>query len=183
MVRFMSRALLSIVAASAAVAACAPTMGPPPPGGRMGPPPPAVGGPFRAEDFAWASAPGRGGVVGHVTYREGPIRFGCSGASVVLTPETPWTRQRMIMLYQSPERAAQPVEAVRARTPAGPSGDYSAFVRRATCDAVDRFSFSGVPDGAWYVITTAKPVSGPGQTVALMRRVVVRGGRVSNVEL
>ncbi|RAK51497.1 hypothetical protein DJ018_16325 [Phenylobacterium deserti] len=89
----------------------------------------------------------------------------------------------MIMLYQSPERAAQPVEAVRARTPAGPSDDYSAFVRRATCDSTDRFSFTGVPDGAWYVITTARPVAHSGQTMALMRRVVVRNGRVANVEL
>jgi len=179
----MSRALLfSAAALSLAVAACAPTMGPPPPGGRMGPPPPSADV-FRAEDFAWSSAPGRGVITGRVTYRQGPTRFTCAGASVVLTPETPWSRQRMTILYRSPERAALPVDEVRARTPAGPSGDYSAFVRRGTCDGADRFSFSGLPDGAWYVITTAKPATGAGPTVALMRRVVVRGGRAPNVEL
>ena len=55
-------------------------------------------------------------------------------------------------------------------------------MKRATCDAQDRFSFSGLPNGAWYVITIGRPVGQPkGDTIALMKRVTTRGGRVTQV--
>lgn len=176
----MSRTLLiPAIALAAAVSACAPTLGPPPPGAaRSGAAPD-----FRADDFAWSTSPGRNGITGRMAPRPGATRYSCSGASVVLTPDTPWTRRRMEVLYQSPERAALPVEEVRGRTAQAPAGDASAFIRRTTCDSADRFAFSGLPDGGWYVITTAKPVAGAGPTLALMRRVTTRGGRVANAEL
>ena len=118
-----------------------------------------------------------------MAYRAGQTRYSCAGAGVVLTPETPWTRRRMAILYKSPERSALPAEEVRARTPSAPSGDYSAFVKRAVCDANNAFSFSGLANGSWFVITVAKPVSGSGPDIAVMRRVDVRGGRAVRVEL
>ena len=66
----------------------------------------------------------------------------------------------MTILYTSPIASALPVEDVRARTPAAPSGDYSAFVRRTTCDSASGFNFQGLPNGAWYVITVAKAIGG-----------------------
>ena len=178
----MSRALLiPALATAAALAACAPTLGPapPPPGGYRAPT-----ADFRSEDFSWSALPGRGAISGHMALKQGPTRYSCAKASVILTPETPWTRRRMQVLYQSSERSALPADEVRARTPqAPPGGDYSAFVRRTTCDAADRFSFTGLPDGAWYAITTARPVSGSGPTMAVMRRVVVRGGKPVTFEL
>jgi hypothetical protein len=56
-------------------------------------------------------------------------------------------------------------------------------VKRTTCDDADQFAFGGLPDGAWYAITVAKPANGAGSTVALMKRVVVRGGRTTAVVL
>ena len=173
--------LLSASAALLLVAACAPTLGPPPP-----PPPgggPATAGVFRAEDFSWSAVPGSGRVDGRLTYKSGQTRYSCTGAGVVLTPETPWTRRRMTILYTSPERSALPADEVRARTPSAPSGDYSAFVKRTVCDQNSRFSFSGLASGAWYVITVAKPIGGPGPDIAIMKRVEVRGGRVVAVDL
>ena len=152
-------------------------MGPPPPG------PLANATTFRAEDFVWSQAPGRNGVSGHVGYAQGPTRFTCAGASVILTPETPWTRQRMSTLYASTDRAALPTDEVRARTPPGNEGDYSAYIRRTTCDTADRFSFAGLPNGSWFVITIAKPVGASGPSVALMRRVVTARGRTVAAEL
>ena len=38
-------------------------------------------------------------------------------------------------------------------------------------------------DGAWYAITVARPVGGAKGTVALMKRVVVRGGKTVPVAL
>jgi hypothetical protein len=164
--------MLSALAAASALAACAPTLGPPPPGG----PGPSS---FRAEDFSWSTEPGHGGVAGHVVFRDGATRYSCAHATVILTPETPWTRDRMQMLYHSTESAAEPADEVRARTPSAPAGDYSAYVRRTTCDAASRFAFSGLPDGAWFAITIAKPVGGEGPGIALMKRVTTHAGRVT----
>ena len=174
-----------IVSASAAlllVAACAPTLGPPPPPPPPGSTPPSPGV-FRPEDFSWSAVPGPGRIEGRLAYRAGQTRYSCAGAGVVLTPETPWTRRRMTILYTSAERAALPADEVRARTPSAPSGDYSAFVKRTVCDQNSRFSFSGLASGAWYVITVAKPIGGPGPDIAIMKRVEVRGGRVVAVDL
>jgi hypothetical protein len=179
----MSRTrLVSASAALLLVAACAPTLGPPPP-----PPPPSSTPPspgvFRPEDFSWSAVPGPGRIEGRLAYRAGQTRYSCAGAGAVLTPETPWTRRRMTILYTSPERSALPADEVRARTPSAPSGDYSAFVKRTVCDQNSRFSFSGLANGAWYVITVAKPVGAPGPDIAIMKRVEVRGGRTLVLDL
>lgn len=172
--------LLPLAAAAALLTACATPGPPPPPPFKESPPSASV---FRPGDFSWSAVPGYGRVEGRLAYHEGPVRYTCQGMTVVLTPETLWTRRRMTILYKSPERAALPADEVRARTPSAPNDDYSAFVRRTTCDAASRFAFTGLPDGAWFVITVAKPVGGQGETMAIMRRVTTRGGRTVNVEL
>ena len=96
-------------------------------------------------------------------------------AEVVLTPETPWVRRRMEILYLSSDKAALPAAEVRGRTPPERSQDYSAFARRTPCDPSGNFVFTGLPDGAWYVITVAKPKApDTGADVAIMRRVETR---------
>jgi len=170
--------LLPLAAAVVLLAACETTGGPPPPPNAQ-PPSATV---FRPSDFSWSAVPGRGRIDGKLTYKRGAQRFTCAGAAVILTPETPWTRRRMSTLYLSSSFAALPVGEVRARTPSEPGEDYSAFVRRATCDSADAFSFTGLPDGGWFVITVAKPV-GPGDSVAIMRRVETKGGRAVTATL
>jgi hypothetical protein len=145
---------------------------------------PAPGAQFSAQDFAWSRRPGANVIAGRVTYRQGPVRYSCSGASVVLTPETPWSRARMSFLYGPGERAALPSEEVRARTPNAPAGDAGPYVRRTTCDDADQFAFGGLPDGAWYAITVVRAVGAArSDNVALMRRIVVRGGRAANIAM
>ena len=187
----MSRAsLIATLGLIAGLAACAPALGPPPPGGpppRPMPgrpsPPPMGGADFSPGDFAWSQRPGQNVIAGRLLYRQGPVRYTCAGASVVLTPETRWSARRMAALYGSTERAALPADEVRARTPQAPSGDAGPYVKRTTCDEADQFAFGGLADGAWYAITVARPAAGAGGTVALMRRIVVRGGRLVNVTL
>lgn len=163
------------------VSACA-TPGAPPVG--PGAPPPAVTSAFRASDFVWSTIPGAGRIDGQLGYRPAGRVHSCAHAGVLLTPDTPWVRSRMNILYSSTERAALPAEEVRRRTPPGRSQDYSAYVRRTTCDANGRFSFSGLPDGTWYIITVARPaVAGASPDMAIMRRVTTRGSRVINVTL
>ena len=173
-----------IAGALLALSACAegPSLGPQPPTQD-----PASAAPsadvFRAQDFAWSTAAGTGGVDGHVGFSSAGVRYPCKGAGVFLTPATLWSRRRMTILYNSPIASALPVDQVRARTPNAPSGDYSAFIRRSTCDAADRFSFANLPNGAWFVILVAKPLGGKGVDMAIMKRVEVRGGRIVLVEL
>lgn len=172
--------LLAAAALLGLLTACAPIYGPPPPG-RMASLP--ADDSFRAGDFAWSKAPGHNTLVGALVFHSGAVRYTCAGATVVLTPETPWSRRRMMVLYRSDQRSALPTEEVRSRTAQAPPGDSNPYVKRATCDSSDHVSFSGLPDGAWYVVTLAKPAPGhSGQSLAMMRRVVTRGGRATTFE-
>lgn len=160
--------LVAIAAAGLLAAACE-TAGP---GGYYGPPPRSAA--FNADDFAWSTMPGRGSIEGNVAFRADGQPFDCTG-SVGLTPDTPYTRARFRTLYGSVDRAAVPEAIVRARTVPDPNADYRSFVRSTTCQD-GRFTFTGLPDGGWYVIV---PVSADGdERIVLMRFVATRGGRV-----
>jgi hypothetical protein len=179
-VRLLAAASLSALALSA----CAPSLGPPPPPPSGYGPPAAAADAYRAEDFSWSAVPGKGQLIGHLGFKTDKARYSCAGSTVILTPETPWSKRRMTILYKSADRAALPADEVRARTPAAPAGDYSAFIKRATCNAADKFSYAGLAEGAWYAITIAKPVApGTGPNMALMRRVVTHAGRITTVEM
>ena len=154
--------------------------------GPMGPlaPPAASTSAFRTADFAWSTAPGSGRIDGQLSYRPMGKVHSCAAAGVLLTPDTPWVRSRMNILYSSTEKAVLPADEVRRRTPPERSQDYSSFVRRTTCDAQGRFSFTGLPDGTWYAITVARPVpAGSGPDMAIMRRVTTKGSKVVNISL
>ena len=177
----MNRTLLILVAtAAAALAGCAATG----PSNPISGPSTATAGSeaFSDQDFAWSTQSGGDGIDGFLTYKGGVSRFSCSSSPVILTPETPWSRARMMVLYGSGSQAAVLAADVRARTPPEHSSDYQKYARRTTCDSANHFSFSGLPDGAWYVITVATPVGDSGQTeggggqVAIMHRVETRGG-------
>lgn len=131
---------------------------------------------FDPHDVAWSAGRGTGEILGVLAYRQGAVRFNCGGSDVLLTPESAWTRRRMEILYGSARAAAAPVSIVRARTPSTPTGDYARFVRRTTCDGANHFSFRGLPDGAWFVITVGKPQGGAGESMAVVRRVETHGG-------
>jgi hypothetical protein len=165
-------ALITIAAASLAACAEEP-MGPVAPYAAA--PPSGLASDFRADDFAWSARTGSGAIAGSLGFRTPASRYTCQGGDVILTPETAWTRRRMFILYGSPVAAAVPLDIVRARTPSAPSGDYARFAKKAVCDGDSRFSFTGLPDGGWFVITLAKPVDVPGEPIAVMRRVETRG--------
>jgi hypothetical protein len=134
---------------------------------------------FKKADFAWSASPGRGGIEGQLTFKQGAVAYNCVDLGVALTPETPWVRRRMQILYNSADKATLPADEVRARTPPERNQDYTSYVKRATCDAAGHFAFSGLADGAWYVITVARPVApATGAGIAIMRRVTVKGDKI-----
>ena len=174
------RKIVGVVLVLSALAACqeGPGMGPPAPRPIYAPPPPPPpppsNGGFRDSDFGWSTASGNGQIVGALAYKGAATRYTCQ--EVVLTPETPWSRERMRMLYLSTTSSAVPVDDVRARTPAE-ANNYAKYARRAACNATGHFSFTGLPDGGWYVITVAAPVGG-GARMAVMRHVETNGDTV-----
>ena len=163
--------LIAVAAVGVMLTACETV----PMGGGFGPPPGPA--PFRADDFAWSVRSGRAAIEGRIDYRRDGRNFDCTG-SVALTPDTPYTRARFRTLYGSTDRAAVPEAIVRARTVPDPNADYRSYVRSTTCRD-NRFEFTGLPDGGWFIIV---PVSAGGDDrVVLMRRVHTRGGRMSVV--
>ncbi len=169
--------LAPIVLATLSIAACSETPMPLAPAeGPQGNYFPLSSATFQPRDFAWSAAPGNGAINGVLTFHADGVRYGCAGGDVILTPETPWSRRRMTILYGSPMGADVPVSVVRARESSGPKDDYARFVKKATCDEANRFRFTDLPPGAWFVITLAKPIDAQGEAVAVMRRVETRDG-------
>ena len=173
------RSRLLAVCLCAALSACAQVQGPPPP-----PPPPAgPHGPpptFHPQAFDWSAQRGSASIRGETAYGHG---FSCAGQPVVLTPDTPYSRWRIVELYGSADHAALPVAEVRSRQAHRPSDEYSAYVRRTTCDPQGHFDFEGLPAGGWFVIAVTLPGGQGGQAMALMRRVQTRAGAVRSVVL
>ena len=150
------------------------------------PPPPITSATVRAEDFVWSTAEGPNTITGAVSHRTGRgAPWTCAGGSVGLTPETEYSRRRVAALYGSTRRAVLPVQLVRSRTVEQAAEDYSRYVRATRCDSEGRFTFTGLPDGGWFVIAQARP--GPDQppedALAIMQHVEVRGGRTAVLKL
>ncbi len=165
-----------LVAAGLLLAGCQ-TVPSGPYGGALPPPPP----PPPRNEFAWSVGNGRNAVEGAAVWRSNGRTFNCAGQSVGLTPETPYTRQRMVELYGSDEQAIRSVAEVRARSATAPTRDYRAYVRSTQCDAQGRFAFSGLPDGGWFVI--ARGASASGAAEVAIRRVHVSGGETRVVKI
>lgn len=141
---------------------------PPPP-----PPPPR-------SEFAWSVGSGPNAVEGTAVWRRNGRTFSCAGQSVGLTPETPYTRERMVELYGSDEQAVRTVAEVRARY-SKPKRDFEAYVRSTQCDPQGHFTFRGLPDGGWFVIVRAASPSGAAEVG--LKRVRVSGGETRAVRV
>ncbi len=110
--------------------------------------------------------------------------WSCAGFDQALMPETSYSRGRISALYGSADRAVRSVAEVRARSAANAGPDFAQFVRQATCDGQNSFTFRDLPNGAYFVIARMRPVrpAGGGE-VAIMQRVELRGGETVRVVL
>ncbi len=164
----------SLALAALALAACETTSMAPPP--YQGPPGAVfIATPYAPGDFAWSTQKGANGIRG-----SSPKGHSCANLSVGLTPDAPYSRERIVKLYGSAVRADRPVSEIRNKPVANDNPDLARFVRRARCDALGRFAFDALPDGAYFLIVQ---VAGPAEPLALMRHVVLRGGDIEPVPL
>ncbi len=145
---------------------------PPPP-----PPPRPVESGFNPQEFAWSVNGGPGAVAGKVAYRSvSGERWTCSGQTIALIPATRYSSERMQVLYGSQGRALVPAAEVRSRNATQPGVDYGRYVRTATCDARDAFSFARLPVGGYFLVARARPRGhepSPGEGVVIMQRLEV----------
>jgi hypothetical protein len=164
----MNTRLLTAAALAACAAACAtPAAYAPPP-----PPPPGQAGPaFDASQFEWSRRPGTAAIRGTIGYGGPNAPYVCQDSPVVLTPDTPYSRQRIVRLYGAADRAAVPLSAVRSRQGRAPSDAFQKFVRTTRCNIDNRFGFDGLPPGSWFVVVAARPQSGEGEPIVFLRRV------------
>lgn len=150
------------------------------PSGPWGPVPPPPPPPPRNE-FEWSAANGANVIEGEAVWRRAGQTFSCAGQAVGLTPETPYTKKRMVELYGSDEAAIRTVAEVRARSAEAPTRDYRAYVRSTECDSHGRFVFRGLPDGGWFVIVRGSSKSGASEVA--MRRVHVASGETRTTRI
>lgn len=182
--RHLRSAALAVFGAALLAGCATPPAAPgPAPGGRAAASPRSV-----ASEFAWAAAPGSNRLKGVVAYRpDRRTRWGCDGQSVVLMPDAPASRARVVALYGSDSFAVRPVEEVKSHSAGLGEVSFDDYVRHTACDASGAFSFDGVPDGGWYVVARAvqlrpKPAAGD-EGVAIMQRIVLAGGRETEVRV
>jgi hypothetical protein len=124
------------------------------------------------DSFDWSAAQGANSLRGSVAYAtKASGHFTCADGSVALTPAAPASAQRTDQLYGSTEHAIASVETVRSRSAGMEEPAYARYVRATKCDEHGRFSFSGLPDGEWFLIVRAKPARGHGDDVVIMQRV------------
>ncbi len=151
-------------------------------GGAYGypPPPRTVAAGFNPQAFAWSVNAGPGALGGHVAYRSmSGERWTCAGQVMALIPATGYSAERMQVLYGSEARAIVPAAEVRARNAAPPDPRFGQYVRTATCDAHDGFSFARLPIGPYFLIARGRPpghAAGPNDGVVIMQRLDIGPG-------
>jgi hypothetical protein len=164
---FRPSAALALALSVGACATSAVYTPPPPPPPQAGP----TGAAFEAGQFEWSRQQGPASIRGSIAYRGPNAPYGCKDSPVALTPDTPYSRERIARLYGATERAAVPLSVVRSRQQRAPSDAFSKFVRTTRCNIDNHFAFERLPAGSWFVIVAVRPQSGEGEPVAVLRRV------------
>ena len=144
------------------------------------PPPPVEAQGFDPDAFAWSQGAGAGALTGKVAYHAASgEHWTCAGQTIALIPATRYSAERMEVLYGSHDAAVVPAAEVRARNAQSPGVDYGRFVRTASCDGHDAFSFADLQPGPYFLIARARPkghAAGPDEGVVVMQRVPVGAG-------
>lgn len=151
-------------------------------------PPAYVSTPFDPAAYAWFSAEGDNTITGNAVLRTvgGDVRT-CAASSVGLVPGGAYTRERMMLVYGNVERGYRSISAPGVQF-ANDSPAYLAMLRQAPCDAQGNFTFTGLPDGEYFVLSRVvwgvpMQYHTEMQGGTLMQRVEVRGGETKRIVL
>ena len=167
----MLRRATALVLPALLLAACGTTMhGPayPPPPVPLPPPPPP------------------GAVEGHGAFHTASgARVTCAGFSVALMPDAARYRRRVLELYNTTDRAMEPVADVKARSAKLPPSPDTAPIASASCDAHGEFAFANVVPEAYFLIAHVKvrPAAAGRDDFVVLRWINVPPGASADVSL
>jgi hypothetical protein len=143
----------------------------------------ALSTPIAPSEVDWARRSGANSVSGTAFLKAGGTNHSCAGQSANLIPDSAYARARMAAIFGSEARGMRasslgPVKFERD------DPLYVSTLRTTRCNPAGAFSFSGVPDGVWYVTSSVKWQEGSqAEGGSMMQRVDLRGGRQVKVTL
>lgn len=109
---------------------------------------------FNAESVAWFNSTGTGSINGQAFFqtRGGQPRT-CAGLEVGLFPRSTYGDERLTAIYGTTKSGYVPALATRVQfTPDDPN--YSNTHKSTVCDAQGNFTFTGLPAGEYFIIST-----------------------------
>lgn len=142
---------------------------------------------FDVDDVAWSTAPGRNSVRGTAVHKTlARSSRTCASLPVRLVPDSSYARLRFHELYGSEEAGESTGPNFNAYGPERSDPRYLNVARVANCDSQGNFSFEGIPDGTWYVLSTDNSRSQHGANPpgsALFKRIQLKDGQAADVTL
>lgn len=151
------------------------------------PTPVVITNPFSADDLAWSRGAGPNSIKGSALLRTvgGDVKT-CAGLTVTLVPKSPYTTERMIVVYGSDTGGISRPNPFSLRPIPQPAAELYEFNRETVCDPQGSFTFNSLPNGTYYVVAevtwgapTQYGVSTQGGK--LMKSVTVRDGQTAEI--
>ncbi len=142
---------------------------------------------FNPDVVAWSKAVGPNSVSGTAMFTTvaGDSRP-CANIPVRLVPDSQYARQRFLEHYGSDVAGRTSGPDFNAYGPEKFDNVYLDMGKTASCNPQGSFTFDGVADGTWYVVSTMVwPGSSASHTQgrSMFKRVEVRGGQAVAVTL
>ena len=142
---------------------------------------------FDVDDVAWSTGSGTNSVRGFATHNT-LTNAGrtCASLPVRLVPDSSYARLRFQELYGSDVAGVSTGPNFNIYGPEKSDPRYLNVSRVSSCDSQGNFSFDGVPDGTWFILSTDNTRSQYGANPpgsAIFKRVEVRGGQTAEVTL
>lgn len=112
----------------------------------------------------------------------------CAGLHVYLIPATPYSSERIGILYGNTEAAYVPYKGfIEGRKPFEKASEYDMHQKKVQCDVDGRFKFNSVADGSFFVVSPITPVCNDSgedcQGGMSMRRITLSSGQIEDVSL
>ena len=141
--------------------------------------------PFDAGQALAALGKGNNSIKGSALLRQkGGGVVTCAGLEVRLYPVTPYSSERISILYGSFEGGYRSTAAPRIVFEPNNDALYISATRSTTCDAQGYFRFDELKDGSFYVNTVVTWRIGQStQGGGIVRKVTVSGGKVEEIVL
>jgi hypothetical protein len=138
---------------------------------------------FDPEAVRWAKETGTNEITGQAFLRQqGGGVVTCAGERVTLIPSSPYSTERIRAAYgNGPSGVARFMFGTRLPEP---DPGFTGTHRTATCDAQGSFSFSGLPDGDYYLVTRVMWTVGNRiipEGAGLMHEASLRDGQRANI--